>query len=528
MNIRNRVLASAGLAILATLCCAALLVVGASRSIAADAEQERVQATSRGIAALVTLTNEYALHAEPRAAEQWQQQLDALSATLSAPVQSGETSASRLALRSSAAGLPPLFHHLVELNAQPASPLTQRRRELLVDHLLARTQALTDAAYRWSREAASAEQVARRWLRLGGAGALILLLGTTVAQPIIVWRRVLRPLAVLGEAATAVERGDLRARCASKANDELGHVARRFDAMTVALGERSVELQRSERRLRAITDNMPALVSHVDTDERYTFVSAYIERALGVRADEVAGSTMRDFCGARMYAELAPHIRAAMQGEKTAFESRVVLNGTLHHYLSNYIPDTGDDGEVRGFYGISFDITERKESEMRQAASERQLRTVADNLPVLIAYIDSGQRYRFCNATFKQWFGAPASRFVGQRVVDALGESVYALRRPYIERALAGERIEFDQSTQLNGEHRELHGLYVPHQEDGVTLGLYALVTDVTAIKRNEAELMRLARFDSLTNLPNRRQFDEKLADAMARSRRSRRPLALL
>jgi len=528
MKIRTRVLASATLAIAATLCCGVLLSIGASRSIAADAEQERVQATSRAIAALVTLTNEYALHAEPRAAEQWQQQHDELAATLAAPVQSGETSASRLALRNSALDLPSLFLRLIELNAQNVSPLTERRRELLVDHLLTRTQALTDAAYRWSREAAGVEQVARRWLRIGGAVSLLLLLGTTLAQPIIVWRRVLRPLAVLETAAAAVGRGDLTARCASTSNDELGRVARGFDTMTVALGARSAELQRSEQRLRAIANNMPALITQFDTDERYTFVNTYIERALGVRVDSVIGKSMREFCGRKLYAELAPYIRTTLQGETTTFESQLLVNGALHHYQSTYIPDPGNDGELRGFYGISFDITERKESELRQAASERQLRTVADNLPVLIAYIDSGQRYRFCNATFEQWFGIPASRIEGQRIVDIVGESVYALRRPYLERALAGERIEFNQSMNLKGEHRELHGLYVPHQENGVTLGLYALITDVTLAKRNEADLIRLARFDSLTNLPNRRQLEERLADAMARSRRSGRPLALL
>ena len=528
MNIRSRVLVSAALAVTATLCCGVFLWIGASRSIAGDAEQERVQATSRMIAGLITLTNEYALHSEPRAAEQWQQQHEALATTLSAPVQSGETSASRLALRTAAAELPALFRRVTELTAQPAAPLTERRRELLVDQLLARTQALADAAYRWSREAASAEQAARRWLRIGGAAALLLLLGTTLAQAIIVWRRVLRPLAVLEKAAAAVERGDLTTRCASTAPDELGHMARCFDAMTLALSQRSAELQRSERRLRAIADNMPALITQIDADERYTFVNAYIERALGVRADAIAGKTMRELCGAKLYAEIAPHIRATLQGEKTTFESQLVVSGVLRHYQSNYIPDTGDDGEVRGFYGISFDITERKQSEMRQAASERRLRTITDNLPVLIAYIDSEQRYHFCNATYEKWFGIPASQMEGCLVVDALGEELYLPRRPFIERALAGERVESEQLVPAPGGARHLHALYLPHQVNGVTLGLYSLITDMTEIRRNEAELMRLARFDSLTGLPNRRQFDERLAEAMARSRRARSCLALL
>lgn len=528
MLIRTRVLASAALAVAATFICVVLLSIGATRSIAADAEQEKVQAASRAIAGLLTLTHEYALHLEPRAAEQWQQQHAALAVTLSDPVQSGESSAARLTLRASAAELEHLFGRLTELAEQPDAPAAKRSRGLLIDQLLARTQALADSAYRWSREAAAAEQAARRWLRIGGAAALLLLLAATLAQPIVVWRRVLRPLSVLEKAAAAVKRGDLTARCASTARDELGHVSRRFDAMTLALRERSAELHRSEQRLRAIADNMPALITQIDAGERYTFVNAYIERTLGVSPETIAGKSMREISGRKLYAKLEPHIRAALRGEKAAFDSRFVVDGALRHYQSNYIPDLGDDGKVRGFYGISFDVTERKESELRYAASERRLRTITDNLPVLIAYIDIEHRYRFCNATFEDWLGIPISRLEGQRVADALGEDRYAQRRPFIERALAGERVEFDQVMELPGGQRHLHALYVPHQENGVTLGLYALVTDVTAIKDSEAKLIHLARFDSLTGLPNRRQFDQQLADAMARTRRTRTPMALL
>ena len=198
-------------------------------------------------------------------------------------------------MRSSADELPALFLRLTELIAQPTGPLTERSRYLVVNQLLARTQALADAAYRWSREAAAEEQAARRWLRMGGAGALLLLFCIMLAQPIIFWRRVLRPLSVLVKAAAAVERGDLTARCASTVRDELGHVARRFDAMTAALGQRSAELHRSEQRLRAIADNMPALITQLDAEERYTFVNAYIERVLGLRPDTLTGKSMRGY-----------------------------------------------------------------------------------------------------------------------------------------------------------------------------------------------------------------------------------------
>ncbi len=48
------------------------------------------------------------------------------------------------------------------------------------------------------------------------------------------------------------------------------------------------------------------------------------------------------------------------------------------------------------------------------------------------------------------------------------------------------------------------------------------------SLKASQRELEQLARADSLTGLPNRRMFDERLALALARSRRHGTPLALL
>jgi GGDEF domain-containing protein len=54
------------------------------------------------------------------------------------------------------------------------------------------------------------------------------------------------------------------------------------------------------------------------------------------------------------------------------------------------------------------------------------------------------------------------------------------------------------------------------------------MVSDITALKVVENKLRVLARFDSLTGLPNRTQFDEKLTEALARSDRSDCPVTVM
>ena len=533
MKIRTRIFGSAALAIAATAFATLLLWIGATRSIAADAEQEMTQATMRSIAGLLTLSQEYALRSEPRAAEQWRAQHTSLMLRLTDPAQSGETRPARQGLRVAAAELPQLFERLAELKAQPASPFAERRRDLLIDQLLAGTQGLTDSAYRWSREAAASEQVTRQRLRLGGMLALLMLLVTTLAQPIVVWRRALRPLAALERAAAAVERGDLSARCASTARDELGDVSRRFDAMTVALGERTHELERtnasldlevgarrlSEQHLRAITDNLPALITHIDADRRYTFVNAYLERSVGAGSPNLLGRTMREACGAKLYARLESQVDSVLAGATVDFETVVSIDGRDRHFQTHYIPEETPQGTPRGFYAVSFDITQTKKVEGQLQRSKQRLRTITDNLPVLIAYIDRGHTYRFANATFTDWFGTPVAQVEGHHLAEVLGARVYALRRPWLERALAGERVEFEQVSELPNGPRHLRCTYVPHREGDTVVGVYAMVNDVSAIKATEAKLELLASADALTGLPNRLHFEDRLGAAMEHAR---------
>ena len=59
--------------------------------------------------------------------------------------------------------------------------------------------------------------------------------------------------------------------------------------------------------------------------------------------------------------------------------------------------------------------------------------------------------------------------------------------------------------------------------EEGI---LYAVAKDITERKQFEEQLLRLAKFDFLTGLPNRAYLDEELKRAMARMTRSKRVLA--
>src|SRR5688572_14536503 len=68
---------------------------------------------------------------------------------------------------------------------------------------------------------------------------------------------------------------------------------------------------------------------------------------------------------------------------------------------------------------------------------------LADVLPVMTAYVDCEERYRFLNKPLADWFERPRSEILGRTLREVLGEEAYAVREPLIAAALKGERQYF-------------------------------------------------------------------------------------
>ena len=183
-------------------------------------------------------------------------------------------------------------------------------------------------------------------------------------------------------------------------------------------------------------------------------------------------------------------------------------------------------GELgRAFHTL---MAEREHAESGRAASEKRLRLIADNLPVLISYIDREHRFRFGNATYEKWFGVPPARLDGMPVAQLLGREAAGEIHPHLEEAFAGRAVTHEIRIPLRGEPRILQATYIPDlQPDGSVAGIYSLVHDMTHVKEVEEQLQQLAWVDTLTGIANRRMFGEALQHALDRARRSGKPLAL-
>lgn len=312
------------------------------------------------------------------------------------------------------------------------------------------------------------------------------------------------------------------------AQDEVGDLSNTFDSLMRERRAAQERVQSSERFLRDVTDNLPAVVAYFDRGQRCLFANKAGLRMRGRTQADIGRMTMQESLPEPVYRQLEAQVAKALQGTPTRTEGTYERKGKEGFFECHLIPDVRDDG-VAGYYVMTFDITERKQAEIRSADSERRLRGLTDNVPALLAELDLDERVVFCNGRYRTWLGIEPASMMNRHIRETFGEAHYEVRKPLLARAFAGEVLSFEQTAQLLIGERTLQTTYLPHRDaEGAVVGLYVLSHDVTDLKHKQRQLDALAREDALTGLPNRRSFEEHAREAMARSRRSGKPICLL
>jgi diguanylate cyclase (GGDEF)-like protein/PAS domain S-box-containing protein len=184
------------------------------------------------------------------------------------------------------------------------------------------------------------------------------------------------------------------------------------------------------------------------------------------------------------------------------------------------------DGDDVEFPCFMHDISERKHAEAQLRAQEQTLRSIADNLPVLVSFIDARGVYRYCNGQYRAVIGRDPT---GMTIREGIGNTDYASFEGYIDRALAGEPSTFETEIDTRDGRRVMEGHVLPQQDaGGASTGFYVVAWDIHARKQKELQWQSRASSDMLTGLMNRSYFMETLEQAVLRQKRSGEPMAVL
>lgn len=297
------------------------------------------------------------------------------------------------------------------------------------------------------------------------------------------------------------------------------------------------ERTRAEQAQRTLTTILEATTDYVvqaSPGGRITYLNAAARRVTGIAPDApIEHLTMADLNPPHMLKRLQREIVPTVMTEGVwVGESEVWAEGRVLFPVSHMVLAHRDkNGSIERFSGIMRDISAAKAAERALLESEARLRTVADALPMRVAYIDAAQRYQFVNLAYDGEFGMPREAIPGRTMAELYEPARYRAIEPHVRAVLAGERVRFESELATAIDYTCHETNFIPQWDvDGRSvIGFHAVTLDITRQKREERRLSQLASQDPLTGLGNRTAFEARLEEAMESARAPQgTPIALM
>jgi len=279
-------------------------------------------------------------------------------------------------------------------------------------------------------------------------------------------------------------------------------------------------------RFQAVLESIPGLVVYLDlvqpdnpNESLPLYISPQIETLLGydlaawLNEDELWLDVLhpddRDRCA-------AADAEARANLSELYAEYRMIHKDGHVVWVSEHAAVGRDEATGLLYWqGVMVDISERKNAENALTASERQYRSVFDAATIGLLTLELDGRVRDANPAAEHALGHRPGMLAGATLWDDLMPASAAA-------VVAGrsDRCELEQPLRRrDGTLRWFRLVLVLVRDDaGDAHHLTVMLEDIDARKRTEAELIHRSNHDTLTSLPTRAYFLERLRDARERS----------
>ena len=376
------------------------------------------------------------------------------------------------------------------------------------------------------------------WVRIGLSGAtthtqladaswkgLWLTLGVIVLSVPFAWwaaSRMTRRLQTIQTVADAVQNGETQLRVNVKGQDEAARLARQFNAMLDSLAQQTQERLRRAAELLALLRAIPDLIFVNHSDGNYLEVHASDPHLLFVPPHLLLGRRPTDVLPAPVGGQFMAAIEAAVSDQSVqTLNYALHVDGSEKHFEARLAP-FGDDRAI----SMVRDTTERERATF-------QLRRAAN----VFTFAREGI---FITSPAGEIVDVNASfcRITGYSREEAIGNTPHLLYSGRHDSTFyAGLWSTLHDKGHWEGEiwnrrksgevFAEMLNISAVKTAQGVVAEYVAMFSDISSLKEQQKQLEHMAHFDSLTGLPNRLLLSDRLTQAMARSVRYGKKLAV-
>ena len=297
--------------------------------------------------------------------------------------------------------------------------------------------------------------------------------------------------------------------------------------------------RQTETRYRAIFDNMRdgvAVYQALDNGNDFVIVDFNVagERIDKVRRDQIIGkSVLQVFPGVKEFGLFDTLKRVWCTGIPEDRPAAIYQDYRLRGWRENFVYKL-PSGEVVAIYS---DVTERMIANQAMRESEERYRLLFDNLGEAIFVHDASGRIVDANKIACERLNYPHAEIIKMSLSDIDAGGHFLQMREKMEAIGRSEHLSYETAYQCRDQRIFPVEIISRMVDFGSRSLILSVVRDITERKRAQAamekankQLMRWATIDGLTQIANRRRFDEKLHEEWGRLKRGfpRGPLSLI
>ncbi|MFH2130546.1 MAG: response regulator, partial [bacterium] len=125
-------------------------------------------------------------------------------------------------------------------------------------------------------------------------------------------------------------------------------------------------------------------------------------------------------------------------------------------------------------------------------SSEARMRLVIDNIPAMVAFVDSDRRYQYVNHQYQELFGATGN-LQGEKIASGITADLTEKTKPHIDTVLKGLPVQFELEIPDKGQKSHFYSAScIPHMVEDIPHGFFALIQNITDQKEKDMEKRQL------------------------------------
>jgi PAS domain S-box-containing protein len=257
--------------------------------------------------------------------------------------------------------------------------------------------------------------------------------------------------------------------------------------------ENEVPLQETDL-LRTIIEVTTDHIYVKDAEGRFLMVNSPASAFLGRTAQEIIGKRDSDFLPPQLAKEIREHDLAILEnGETRTYEEQISISGIRRTFLSVKAPFRDGNKRIIGLIGISRDITDRKETEMRLRTEHAFRQPIEESMLAGVVAVNFEGMIIYANPSFCKMVGWKPEELIGKTAPYPFWPSDETKTlMAILKKRLAGSgprEVEF-RFTRRTGEIIDVVSLGSPLTDgEGKRIGILSTFHDITERKQSENEL---------------------------------------